>query len=341
MELGGTSVQPLALTSFAPAALAKSAEHLPSFGATCMKPVDSLSSLDTQCPSDDEEHHVMRREEILWDSEPDSDEADLCVAPHAAPSQTLLCLDWDDTLFPTTELIEHRHVSEWGKGVPADVEADLGPWREALKSFLNVACSTSGRCVILTNAKRPWVDVCIDRFVPMLRPMFSKNGGLRVVYADEALKRSRNQSEQGASCCLAGLTSWLLASDRRQMDAEQKRAELTAGKRAGMEEEASNFYGAGAAWENVVSVGDASYERNAVLSLIGGSGAGGGARRAKAIAVPRDPTLECIVDSLQLSQQHLQSYVAFDGHLDVKQRADCLLSAPKELRAFRPDDATN
>lgn len=181
------------------------------------------------------------------------------------------------------------------------------------------------------------MDVCIDRFVPELRPMFAKNGGLRVVYANEALKRSRGQNNKGSSCCLAGLATWLASRDVDEIDAEHRRAELTAGKRAGMEEEASDFYRAGAAWENVLSVGDASYERNAVLSLIGGSR---GALRAKAVAVPKEPTLECLVESLRLLRQRLQGYVAFDGHLDLMQSTDGSASAPDELRAFQVPKTT-
>lgn len=325
MGLAGNYLHLLTPTSSIPADFAKSSGNLRSCGAACMKPSDSLLSLDTQCPIDDEDEHVMLCEE----AEAEINAPCLSSASCTAPSQTVLYLDFDDTLFPTTELMDRRHVLEWGRDVPEQVEADLRPWREALKAFLDVACSTSSRCVILTNAKRPWVDVCIDRFAPELRQFFSGSGGLRVVYADEALKRSRGQRDRGVSRCLVGLATWLCLEEEKPGFVWQKRAEATAGKRAGMEREALDFYGAGEPWENVLSVGDAAYERNALLSLIDSRGA----RRAKHIAVPTSPTLECIVESLRLLRQSLPIYADFDGHLDLKQRADGSVSTPDEIRA--------
>jgi len=310
MALMASSPQSFAPTSLTPGGFSNTTGDLPLFGACCMKPVDSLSSLDTQCPLDDKDEN-----------------ATLCGQgghPCIAHTQTVLYLDFDDTLFPTTELMDRRQLPEWGRDVPEQVEADLAPWRETLKEFLDVACSTCGRCIVLTNAQRPWVDVCIDRFVPELRPLFAKSGGLKVVYAGEALKRSRARNSRASSCCLAGLSAWLAADDE-EMDANRARAEATAGKRAGMEEESSDFYGTAGAWENILSIGDASYERDALLSLTGGST---GARRAKHIAVPSDPSLECIVESLRLLRQRLPAYAEFDGHLDLIQSADGSVSTP-------------
>lgn len=268
----------------------------------------SLSSFDTQLPSDSEAAH----DEAFWIDEPES---------WALPSQTLLFLDWDDTLFPTTELMDRRRVPEWGHGAPEEVLADLGAWRVALKDFLLAASAACSRCVILTNAGRPWVDVCIARFAPELIPMFSKSGPLRVVYAKEALKRAQARKQKSGSCCLAGLATRLSTPDREDMSTEERRAYMTAGKRAGMEEEAAGFYGAGP-WENILSIGDACYERNAVRSLV----ASHNALRVKAITTPKAPSLECLVESLSLARLQLADYVASDGHLDLEQSISGLAS---------------
>ena len=78
----------------------------------------------------------------------------------AEPQQTLLFLDWDDTMFPCTELFYKRGLPKRSKDwTPPDPEllAALEPWQRAVKEFLGRACAVSDRCVILTNSRKPWV----------------------------------------------------------------------------------------------------------------------------------------------------------------------------------------
>ena len=78
----------------------------------------------------------------------------------AEPQQTLLFLDWDDTMFPCTELFHKRGLprrsKDWTTPDP-ELLAELEPWRRAVKEFLGRACAISDRCVIVTNSRKPWV----------------------------------------------------------------------------------------------------------------------------------------------------------------------------------------
>ena len=78
----------------------------------------------------------------------------------AEPQQTLLFLDWDDTVFPCTELFHKRGLPKRSKDwTPLDPEllAALEPWQRAVKEFIGRACAISDRCVIVTNSRKPWV----------------------------------------------------------------------------------------------------------------------------------------------------------------------------------------
>lgn len=250
---------------------------------------------------------------------------------YAAAEQSLLFLDWDDTLFPSTEILDRRLIPAWGD-VPASLQAELRPWRLALREVLQTALATCGRVVILTNAASPWVDTCIARFAPDLLPLFSDDG-VRIIYADEALRMQRAEQRARHSTgvsCLDGARSWFsaffLEEDSLNSEWEQRQAEMTAAKRAGMEREAVQFYGSGS-WENVISYGDAVYEREAVCALKGARHASDHLHeccRVKAITVPQAPSVQDLTESLWLSQHLLAAYVAFDGCLDVDQSEGCL-----------------
>jgi len=116
-----------------------------------------------------------------------SDSTAQSQARYAEPDQALLFLDWDDTLFPSTEVFDR-----WG--VPskpelwADVEfspeqdAALAVWRSALYEHLCTAACLSERVVIVTNSRSPWVSDCAAHFAPNILPLLEK---MRVVYARE------------------------------------------------------------------------------------------------------------------------------------------------------------
>lgn len=224
---------------------------------------------------------------------------------YADPGQTLIFLDWDDTIFPTTEIFDNWKLDMFNASrdsqlSEAQLEA-LERWRKAADEYVKMACALSDRCVVVTNSRRPWVDSCVERFVPSLAPLLNREpGGLKVLYADEELKaekakvlatqhaqslrrgsgRRRSQTGWCGSCCAGGIVktvtkccSDLMRDETGESDEQMSRVEkgklLTAAKLAAMKRVAQDFYSKyeGQTWKNIISIGDMRYEIDAVREV--------------------------------------------------------------------------
>lgn len=246
----------------------------------------------------------------------------------ADASQTLIFLDWDDTLFPTTELFDNWGLSSryetWDALKLSDEqEGILETWRAALFQYLKIACALTERCVVITNARRPWVSKCIDRFAPNLRCLFDQEDGPRIVYARETLARHC----RGSPGCPRGTpvqyTNEDILADER--DEQLKRAKFFA-----MRREARAFYSkySTQTWKNILSVGDSKYEHNAAKDLAFRRKAPEReCLRIKAIVTPVRPLLRDLIYRLKLSTLLWPVYVNFDGDLD------CDMNSPDQLPA--------
>lgn len=99
-------------------------------------------------------------------------------SPTFSPEETLIILDWDDTILPTTWLTD--------QGCTGNV-VDLKHWhKKQLKMIAERAARTLriakklGQVVIITNAKAGWVELSCHRYMPTLRPWLQ---GVRVISA--------------------------------------------------------------------------------------------------------------------------------------------------------------
>lgn len=257
---------------------------------------------------------------------------------YADPSQMLLFLDWDDTLFPTTDLLDRWEVPLWQWHVhpsfPMHLDRKLmsllESWRVAVSQYLQTACAHSDRVVIVTNASRPWVDACVDRFAPELRQLFQKHlNKLKVVYADEALlaaeRRRAEGPSQGAGCrsCVAGLKKWWDSHSEEDEGSSraQRKARLTAAKHAAMKHEADGFYSRypGQTWKNILSIGDMRYEYDAVHELSAGRVFAPARERlrTKAIVVPGSPPVGQLTLQLRINRVLLPGIIHYDGHVQL------------------------
>jgi len=235
----------------------------------------------------------------------------------ADPGQTLIFLDWDDTLFPTTEVFDRWGVPSrpeaWGdiKLTPKQ-ELWLQRWQVALFVYLRTACSLSNSCVIVTNALEGWVDKCIDRFAPMLKQLFARENGPKVVYAREGSMARRGHAEAARG------------PPARYTDNEPSQDELhdqlTKAKLGAMRKVAKQFYSRypSQTWKNILSVGDAQYEYYAVQDLVFN-------RRSperefirlKTVTTPREPRLIDLTYRLRAVCVLWPAYVNYDGCLEL------------------------
>lgn len=244
---------------------------------------------------------------------------------YAEPTQTLIFLDWDDTLFPCTELFERwrlpRRVSGPSEApLPEELQRELEPWRTAVEEYLTMVCALTDRCVIVTNSSPPWVESCVQRFAPNLRKFF--NGGPRaprVAYAGEARRRTGPGKVPAFCCC----PLWW-QNVRRALEPdptyEERRAELTEAKLTAMRREATSFYSRypGQTWKNIISLGDMRYERDAVQELSASRVAPARERlRTKAFVLPSAPSLPELTLWLRLLCLLLPALARLDGDVDA------------------------
>lgn len=254
------------------------------------------------------------------------------------PTQTLIFLDWDDTLFPCTELFERWGLprrSSVSEVLPEELERDLAKWRVAVQDYLSMVCSLSDRCVIVTNSTAPWVELCVDRFAPNLKPIFSAPSGPSVAYAGEYLRRARAaQAGSVASCCCPAMRMKLQDALQGARGYEERRAEMTSAKLQAMRHEATAFYSRypGQTWKNIISLGDMKYERDAlqelsasrvaaaVMRVVGNNGLPKVRRellRTKACMLPGACSLGELTVWLRLFRMLLPALARFDGDLDL------------------------
>jgi len=233
----------------------------------------------------------------------------------AESSQTLICVDWDDTLFPTTFLMSQPNFADIKSvhDVSDDINRALRSHQENLKAFLSVACALSDRCAIITNSRSPWVDKCVDRFLPGLKEFMLEqqaSGRLKIIYAVELyMERQPRQHAKGSRPV------------RKVVRTDYESHEmLTAAKFYAMQREASSFYSQyqGQTWKNILSFGDMPYEHHALQEVTWRRvGPVHEQVRTKTITLPAKPSLSELSLGMQLSKALLPTYVNYDGDIDI------------------------
>jgi len=254
---------------------------------------------------------------------------------YADPGQTLLFLDWDDTLFPTSDIFREERsgrLDPFEDYEESDAEEDerveaLERWRASLKRFLETACAVSDRCVIVTNSARPWVTNSVGIFAPELLPLFGRpdGKGLHVVYAVEAMREQRwSWCLRGARSCHAGVEAWIRKGLRITQARPSSFEELTLSKQFAMRREAQNFYARypGQTWKNIISFGDMCFEHDALWQVTSSrlQASPRDRLRTKAITLPEASKVGTLANHLAVAATLLPAYVAFDGDIDLDLR---------------------
>lgn len=181
----------------------------------------------------------------------------------------VLFLDWDDTLFPTSVVLD-----DWGlRRRPFESTlVDLGDERaellryldDTLYDFLGSACRRCDDVVILTNARHTWVELLIDRFVPSVRDLMEPAVGratLRVCYARE-LYRKDVQSRLDFPISPAWTTAPLEGDELEMTYFVWKRTAVQRILRRSLKKGC-----AASITKNIVGIGDSLYESSALQEL--------------------------------------------------------------------------
>ena len=114
----------------------------------------------------------------------------------ATPEETLLFLDFDDTLFPSTEVFTRWSFptapESWpDMDVPAGKIQALERWAESLLVHLQAACAASCHVVLLSHALPGWIEACLCHFAPAVAEFVRQSQRLRIVYAHRSFQEDR------------------------------------------------------------------------------------------------------------------------------------------------------
>eukprot|EP01047_Picozoa_sp_COSAG01_P029605 COSAG01_NODE_2034_length_8582_cov_36.288459_6_plen_599_part_00 len=168
-------------------------------------------------------------------------------------SRTLILVDWDDTLLPSTRLTQAFAVTGKGAGqpLPRKLVRGLHILAESVKRFL-VKATQVGRVVIVTNACKGWVQDSGQRFMPSVIAMLK---AMRIpVFSAQSAFGARYPTDP---------CEWKKHAFSREIDAHCRRHARSYGAAAA--DTAATTAAPLQGWSglNVISVGDSDYEREA------------------------------------------------------------------------------
>jgi hypothetical protein len=218
------------------------------------------------------------------------------------PDETLLLLDWDDTLFPTTSMgtgfVEPETLLPGQCEEPVDIKAHC----DAIVALLRVAASACS-VRIVTMATREWLQACF----PMIMPDFG--AFLSVLGVEIVIAREYTKPGVRGEC-----------RDRSQFLKTQAMSKVI-----------KDFYSSPVqdgpqrkrSWKNIMSIGDSPAERLAFQDVCfrhqqrSRSGVWKDFR-CKTLMLLEEPSLDELTQELQVITQWLPSLLQHDGDLDIE-----------------------
>ncbi len=172
------------------------------------------------------------------------------AAASTAKAQTLIILDWDDTLLPSrvaTRWMAPRTPSRVLPKIPAGLATDLDLLGEDVIALLK-ACKARGRVIIVTNAMKGWVESSGKRLLPKVLAHIVHEQ-IPIVSAQHDWYAPRRRTYNG----IDDPTEWKVACFKTQVD---------------------NFASTSLSAVNLLSVGDSMYERTAAQGLLSNDNVG-------------------------------------------------------------------
>lgn len=201
------------------------------------------------------------------------------------PPDTLILIDWDDTLLPSTWL--HQQGLTIDKGELSEIHrVELGCAAAEVASTLRCA-KRLGSVVVVTNAEWGWVELSCKRFLPTLWPILE---GVKIRSA-----RSLYEPIVGLSPLLWKRNAFL---DELRVFCRQGELLNPKGTKRGA---------------NVVSLGDSAHERDALITATQDLTDCWG----KSVKFIERPTLIAFVQQHRLLKTCFQHVVKHKGSLDL------------------------
>ena len=200
------------------------------------------------------------------------------------PGRAVILFDWDDTLCPTSAMKDLGLRSNVSAKSLISTCYELRELSYAVEALLRIALQLADRVLIVTNAKEGWVETSCTAWMPTLSPTLTR---CEIVSA-----RSRWEP-LGFTCPV----DWKMLAF----------SEIIGRLDAGCEP-----------WQHVVSVGDARYEREALLGVVAAAPVKPRVCRAKVVKLNNLPSTQVLLKEVRAISLRFQQIVEFDGDLDLE-----------------------
>jgi len=194
-------------------------------------------------------------------------------------NSTLIILDWDDTLFPTTWVNKNNvQIMNISKELYLRFFEKID--NSLLKLFkLLVKC---GDVIIITNALLNWIDIS-SRIVPLTNNFINKCNRIKIVSA-----RGEYSSYTD------NLMDWKKMAFQNELAKKTKEKKIN----------------------NIISIGDTEYEYYALLNLY--KGEPDNYRLLKAVKFIKYPDNTQILEQIIIMINSISNICTYKGHLDLK-----------------------
>lgn len=224
-------------------------------------------------------------------------------ADFASMDQTIIIFDWDDTLCPSTWMRKHAQFDSEGHlkaKLDNETRHELQMLADQVTPLIEAA-QELGKVIVVTNAKRPWVDTSCRNFLPSCKNTIKP---IPVMYALELLKDLDQQKIDKDGACL-----------------------LTETKARAMKAAVTDFYSRypNQSWKNIISIGDAFFEHDAIRQVSRDRPHIEGFQkkcRTKTVKLLEGPSIAGMVVQLSIIESWLAKIVQLDNDVDIDLSAD-------------------
>lgn len=207
------------------------------------------------------------------------------------PNQTCIIFDWDDTLCPSTCCMRVHSLSVLGDTPSEELAELLRVHTSAATMVIERAAELGSKVVIVTNAEEGWVELSCKAWMAALLPSLERH--CTVVSARSTWEPQGVKSPAG----------WKERAFRDVID---------------------RFYSRylHQSWKNVISVGDAPHEREALMRVMWS--APQKRCRSKSVKFIVRPSVQQLTRELEMLHANLRDIVWHDDDLDLHFSADTL-----------------
>jgi hypothetical protein len=238
-----------------------------------------MQHLDMEAP-----FYVVPRPCALERSESNNSAAS--VAEYHAREETIIIFDWDDTLCPTTTCQESLASQGLTTFETGHLPQALDRLSRDAADLLVRASELAAKVVIITNASKGWIETCCEAWMPELLPTLRN---IDLISARSIWEPLGVDSPTG----------W---------------------KEGCFETEIRKFYSRRRhqTWKNIIVVGDARYEHEALRRVVmRAPHRGNEICRSKSVKFAARPSVEALAHEIRMLNAGLGEIVMQDGNLNI------------------------